>query len=266
MGKYNKKIVQTPSYVEIWEYEQSIFTDKKTKRTADTRPTKRRTFDELTEEEQSKRLQRMKKTRLDAKWHLLRLVDCNFDDKTSFLTLTTKENIKARDEFKKLLKTFIKRFNYNIFKTKKSQLKYIAVLEKQKRGAWHAHMLLFDVPFIPHRQLLDLWGHGAVRVNKVDVDSKDNRGRYVTKYFEKGIGQELLENFGKHPYLSSNNLRQPIVDKNYEPFDYDFSDTDILYESEYSSKTYNKGEYVNSKVKYKKIKLNKKECDWKVEK
>ena len=118
----------------------------------------------------------MKKTRLEAKWNLLRLVDCNYDDNTSFLTLTTKENISDRNHFKDLLKTFIKRFNYHIFNTKKSKLKYLTVLEKQKRGAWHAHILLFSVPYVPHRQLLELWGHGAVRINKVDVDSKENRG------------------------------------------------------------------------------------------
>ena len=82
--------------------------------------TQRRTFDELTPEEQEQRLERMKKTRLEAKWNLLRLVDCNYDDNTSFLTLTTKENISDRNHFKNLLKTFIKRFNYHIFKTKKN--------------------------------------------------------------------------------------------------------------------------------------------------
>ena len=186
--KYNKKIIRTSSYIEIWEYEKAIFTNRKHKESAnESEPRKRRTFEELTEKEQRKRLQRMKQTRLNAKWKLLRLVDCNFNDNTSFLTLNTKENIQDRNKFKNLLKTFIKRFNYNIFQTKKNQLKYIAVLEKQKRGAWHAHILLFDVPYIPHNQLLKLWGHGAVRINKVDVDSKDNRGRYVTKYFEKAI-------------------------------------------------------------------------------
>lgn len=158
MSSYNKKIIRTASYIEIWEYEKPIFSKGKSinTNTESKEKSKRRTFDELTPEEQEQRLERMKKTRLDAKWNLLRLVDCNFDDMTSFLTLTTKENISDRNHFKDLLKTFIKRFNYHIFKTKKSQLRYIAVLEKQKRGAWHAHILLFSVPYIPHKQLLEL--------------------------------------------------------------------------------------------------------------
>ena len=219
--KYNKKIICTSSYIEIWEYQKAIFTNRKHKESAnESEPRKRRTFEELTEKEQRKRLQRMKQTRLNAKWKLLRLVDCNFNDNTSFLTLTTKENIQDRNKFKNLLKTFIKRFNYNIFQTKKNQLKYIAVLEKQKRGAWHAHILLFDVPYIPHNQLLKLWGHGAVRIN---------------------------------------NLKQPIINTNYVPFDYKFSNEEIVYESEYNSKIYIGGEYIDNNVKYKKIKLNIKE-------
>lgn len=117
MTSYNKKIVRTSSYIEIWEYEKPTFS--KGKSILDTNAenkekSKRRTFDELTPEEQEQRLERMKKTRLEAKWNLLRLVDCNFDDTTSFLTLTTKENISDRNHFKDLLKTFIKRFNYHI--------------------------------------------------------------------------------------------------------------------------------------------------------
>ena len=172
----------------------------------------------------------MKKTRLEAKWNLLRLVDCNFDDTTSFLTLTTKENISDRNHFKDLLKTFIKRFNYHIFQTKKSKLKYIAVLEKQKRGAWHAHILLFSVPYVPHRQLLELWGHGAV--------------------------QELLENFGKQAYFSSRNLKKPDEDKFYTYEDFNYESSVVLYETEYTSKVYKDGQYSDNHVKYKKIKLD----------
>ena len=226
MTSYNKKIVRTSSYIEIWEYEKPIFSKGKSildTNTENKEKTKRRTFDELTPEEQEQRLERMKKTRLEAKWNLLRLVDCNFDDETSFLTLTTKKNISDRNHFKDLLKTFIKRFNYHIFNTKKSKLKYLAVL---------------------------------VRINKVDVDSKENRGRYVTKYFEKGIGQELLENFGKQAYLSSRNLKKPDEDKFYTYEIFDYNNSTVLYETEYSSKVYKDGQYFDNHVKYKKIKLD----------
>lgn len=243
LGGYNRKVVRTSSYLEIWEYEKPILTKGKALKDTIAKPkTKHRTFDELTEEEQTERLERMSKTRLDAKWRLLRIVDCNFDDKTSFLTLTTKKNIQDRDEFNNILKTFIKRFNYHVLNTKKSKLKYLVVLERQKRKAWHAHILLFDVPFIPHQNLLDLWGHGAVQINKVDVDTKENRGRYVTKYFEKGIGQELLESFGKKAYLSSRNLKRPLESKLLLENNLEFDSSSTLYETEYVSKVYKDGQ------------------------
>ena len=259
MNVYNKKIVRTPSYIELWEYEQPIISNKTKKDSTLNKKEEtkqRRKFDELTPEEQNKRMERMKKTRQHAKWELLRLVDCNFDEKTSFLTLTTKENFSCRNDFLNILKSFIKRYNYHIFKTKKSKLKYIAVLEKQERGAWHAHILLFSVPFVPHKTLLKIWGHGAVRINKVDVDSKDNRGRYVTKYFEKGIGQELLESFTKRAYLSSRNLNKPQIDTYYYLDETDYTDLNIVYESEFSSKLYTGANFIENRVVYKKIIIN----------
>ena len=78
----------------------------------------------------------------------MRIIDTNFDSKTSFLTLSTKENIQDRNQFNLLFDKFIKRLNYKIYNSKKRLLKYIAVLEKQKRGAWHVHIMLFDFPFV----------------------------------------------------------------------------------------------------------------------
>ena len=83
---------------------------------------------------------------------------------------------------------------------------------------------------------MELWGHGAVRINKVDVDSKENPGRYVTKYFEKGIEQELLENFSKQAYLSSRNLKKPDEDKFYTCETFDHNSSTVLYETEYTTR------------------------------
>lgn len=83
---------------------------------------------------------------------------------------------------------------------------------------------------------MELWGHGAVRINKVDVDSRENPGRYVTKYFEKGIRQELLENFSKQAYLSSRNLKKPDEDKFYTCETFDHNSSTVLYETEYTTR------------------------------
>lgn len=260
---YNRKIIRTSSYLEIWEYEHPIFSSDNTE-ISDTHISlkekqKRRTFDELSSDEQNERLKRLSKTRKNSKWKLQRLIDTNFDNKTSFLTLTTKKNIKDRQEFNVLFDKFIKRLNYYIYKSKKRLIKYIAVLERQKRGAWHAHILLFSFPYIPHKILLEIWGLGAVRINKLDsLDDSSNAGRYVAKYMEKGIGQELLDSLGKKSFYSSRNLKKPeelkLLTK--EKIEVLVKDDNVLYESSYNSKVFRRGRLIDSRVNYKKIKID----------
>lgn len=261
---YNRKIIRTSSYLEIWEYETPIFSSDNTEidknYTSLKEKQKRKTFDELTSNEQEERIKRISKTRKNTKWKLQRLIDTNFDDKTSFLTLTTKENIQDRQDFNLLFDKFIKRLNYHIYHSKKRLIKYIAVLERQKRGAWHAHILLFSFPFVPHKDLLTIWGLGAVRINKLDsLDDSSNAGRYVSKYMEKGIGQELLDSLGKKAFYSSRNLNKPeelkiLTNENVaDLIEYEM----ILYETTYNSKIYRNGRLIDNKVKYKKIKIDK---------
>lgn len=268
--KYNQKIVRSANnYYEIWEYEKPILitdkfeddfkdinkNDKKEK-------TIRRTFDELSDEEQNERLRRMSETRLKAKWKILRLVDTNFDNRTSFLTLTTKENIQDRSEFTKMFDLFITRLNYSLYNTKKRKIKYLATLERQKRLAWHAHLLFFDIEFIPHKDLLNIWGHGAVRINKLNhLNDSSNAGRYVVKYMEKSIGQSLLESFGKKSYLASRNLKKPEENKIFLKEKLEFDDSLVLYETEYKSKIYRDGRLIDNPVKYRKIKIAEEEFE-----
>jgi len=254
--------------MEVWEYENPISikdeipVDENSEMLIAHKATepknKRRTFDELSNEEQEQRLNKMKSQRLKAKHNLLRIVDCNYCKKTSFLTLTVKENIKDRETFNNMFKAFIKRFYYHVYKTKKSKLKYIACLEQQKRGAYHAHLLLFDVPFIPHKKLLEIWGHGGVTINNLQhLDDVSNTGRYVAKYMEKGIGQELLDSFGKKSYYASRNLKRPTEIKTTNSSDFEIDEANVLYENSYSSKVYRNGKFIDNPVTYKKIKIDK---------
>ncbi|MDS8284722.1 Rep protein, partial [Streptococcus pneumoniae] len=91
------------------------------------------------------------------------------------------------------------------------------------------------------------------------LDDSSNAGRYVAKYMEKGIGQELLESLGKKAFYSSRNLQKPEEIKLFtsESLDNLVKNEDILYESNYISKVFRKGHLIDNKVKYKKIKLSK---------
>lgn len=75
-------------------------------------------------------------------------------------------------------------------------MKYIATWEKQKRGAIHYHVIFFDFPFVAKEKLQDLWTYGFIKINRIDVDSMENRGRYLSKYFGKDL--ELKEHKKRH--------------------------------------------------------------------
>ncbi|MFS5615469.1 Rep protein [Streptococcus agalactiae] len=250
--KYNKKIVHSGSYTEIWEYERPVVYDYSTEE----RPRGKNNSHTSSEKDPNEHFKRLKKNRLNSKWELTRLIDCNFTKSTKFLTITTKENITDRTTFNKIFDNFMKRLNYKVFNQKKKKLKYVGVYEQQKRGAYHAHLLFFNLPYIKHSDLIKIWNHGSVWINKINVDSKSNIGRYITKYMEKGMDQELLANKGKKSYIASKNLLRPkeilLYDKD-SVNDY-ISEDNILFSNEYTSISKVKEEYVYSRVKYTKIK------------
>ena len=58
------------------------------------------------------------------------------------------------------------------------------MMEPQGRGAWHAHLLYIwqdqKAPYISNQDFRELWGHGFVRIKK--LDNVDNVGAYLTAY------------------------------------------------------------------------------------
>jgi hypothetical protein len=66
--------------------------------------------------------------------------------KPQFITYTFAKNItdikKANLHFTK----YIKRLNYQYFRNKKAVMKYVVVIEFQKRGAVHYHVVFFNLP------------------------------------------------------------------------------------------------------------------------
>jgi len=135
---------------------------------------------------------------------ILRKIILNQDfSRTSFLTLTFAENVQdlgqARYEFQK----FMKRLNYYVHKTKQSKIKYIAVPERQERGAWHFHILLLDVPYIPNSDIADIWKNGFVKINQVRFSNMKQVYEYLVKYISKQF-QENQKHF--HRFFSSHGL------------------------------------------------------------
>lgn len=99
-----------------------------------------------------------------------------------FVTLTYKNNMTCNKQLYVDFDKFMKRLRYKYKDI--SKIEYISVIEPQARGAWHSHLLLrfedLDKVFIDNSDFADLWGHGFVRVNR--VENVDNIGAYLSSY------------------------------------------------------------------------------------
>lgn len=114
------------------------------------------------------------------------VINANVTDvsKVRWCTLTYKENMtdpkRLYEDFRKFnmrFQTYCKTHGY-------SKPEYIVMMEPQGRGAWHAHLLYIwqdqKAPYISNQDFRELWGHGFVRIKK--LDNVDNVGAYLTAY------------------------------------------------------------------------------------
>lgn len=137
---YNVKMVETPTTIEVWEYiDEAVFYSVKL-------DTKSKCEDEKIIDNQTNietnvankeydALKRKQKHYDEMRWVVARIVDCNFDDNTKFMTLTFKENIQdityTNYEFNK----FIKRLNFYLYHEKKKKLQYPTVQTARNTAA-----------------------------------------------------------------------------------------------------------------------------------
>lgn len=191
---YNKQAICCGNVMEVIEYGHGVCTGFECKSTGKKTTGKRK---------ESKNINQ-------AALKLRRLINCNVAENDLFITLTYKENLEDVKKGKEDFKNFIKRWNYQRKKKKEKPLKYIYVVEFQKRGAVHFHCIFFNVGYIKKKELSDLWGLGFVKVNK--IEHVDNVGAYVVKYMQKDLVDDRLVNsdlYGR----SRGNLEEPIIIK-----------------------------------------------------
>lgn len=188
--QFNRKLTIAGKVIEIVDYEMPILKGY----TANRKGRKNACFtsEETKAENRSKIGQRARKTVRDT-------ANAN-PQLNKFLTLTYAENMtdlkRARYDFDK----FIKRL-----KSIHKDLQYIEVVEFQKRGAIHFH-LLCNLPYVDVNFLGEkVWKLGFVRLNR--LDNIDNVGAYVTKYMSKDNLDERL--IGKKCYSMSKGLNKP---------------------------------------------------------
>lgn len=172
-----------------------------------------------------------------------RLALANFDSGSKFVTFTFADNIQSIPEANREWKKFIQRLRYRY-----GDFKYMAVLEFQKRGAVHYHMIS-DLPYIPKKALSDLWGQGFLKVNR--IKHVDNVGAYIVKYMTKDLMDDRF--CDQKAYQCSKGLERPLVLRG-EEFErvwnfYNLSSKKIVFESSYTSEHH-------GKIVYKEYNLN----------
>ncbi|TGA96247.1 hypothetical protein E4665_16315 [Sporolactobacillus shoreae] len=120
-------------------------------------------------------------------------------------------------------------------------------------------MQVFNVPKIPHKDLVNIWGNGAVNIQKVDADSKDNRGRYLSKYFAKNLDNlaSLIKFLNKKRFFRSKNLKEPDVKFFYHEKPMNFSNDKVLYQKEFMRKQKMGEDWIETPVRYTKVKPRK---------
>lgn len=174
---------------------------------------KKRTFEELNLEEKAESMRKRNNYYNEKRFELARILDLNYDENTKFLTLTFKENVTDVEKANYIFKKFIMRLKDYLKKHYNKELKYMATIEKQKRGAVHYHIVLMSFPYIKNVVIEKIWGQGYIKINKIK-DSVDASavGIYISKYFSKAL--EDKETY-KNAYFCSKNLKKPIETKDY---------------------------------------------------
>lgn len=201
----NKKIVVSGNIIEVYQYEKGYL--KGYNLSEGEKERKGRKMDFKSDNYEIHRKQVLQRAKRD----LRRIINANVNQygeqfTAKFLTLTFADNIQDLKVANKEFMLFIKRLNYKLFNTKKSIIKYSAVVEFQKRGAIHYHVLLYNVPYVRFDKIAECWGHGDITINK--IDNVDNIGAYVTKYMTKDNTDERLQ--GQKSYFNSRGLFKPV--------------------------------------------------------
>jgi hypothetical protein len=189
---YYKKIIVSGDVAEVYEYENAIIKGFKSN------GGRHHQFDTSDENKVINRDRVLSK----AQKEIRRIVNSNFNQwgqTTKFLTLTFSENVtdidKANYEFKKFRQRL--EYRYNI------KLKYTVVPELQKRGAVHYHLVLYNLPFVPIREIQEIWSNGITHIEK--IEQVDNVGAYICKYLTKETANSFK---GKKCYFNSRGLKK----------------------------------------------------------
>ena len=180
--------------IEVYEYEKSIVKGETNNR-----------YGRSIEANEEDNTRHRKNTLAKARKMVRRLINANVyksGEKPKFLTLTFNEHITEIEQANYEFKKFRQRLEYDM----NIKLEYVAVIEFQKSGRIHFHVVFFNLPYIKANDLANIWANGFIKINA--ISHVDNIGAYVTKYMTKDNEDERLK--GKKSYYTSRGLNKPV--------------------------------------------------------
>jgi len=153
-----------------------------------------------------------------------------------FYTFTFSRNISDVREANEAWIRFNREFRH-VFGRKK----YLGVIEFQKRGAVHYHVLYFDLKYSRgiKSRIEKLWGEGFVFAKSVKrLQSISNVGLYISKYLQKETIDGRLRR--KKAYFTSRGLLKPVVMREFIHISDVLARKELVVESksQYTSKMY----------------------------
>lgn len=114
------------------------------------------------------------------------IINTNYErpEQVKFITLTYEENMTDNKQIRNDLRYFLRNMHRRF-----GTFEYIYTKEKQARGAWHIHMILFfegrEAPYMANSSddhpVRDAWGHGFVNVQGFEGNI-NNLGNYLCAY------------------------------------------------------------------------------------
>jgi|GEM_PF-671253 len=205
------KIIKSKDTIEVYDYEKPVilnqvhFKTKMDKPLNDLPPEVR---EKIEKEKLRRKAEYKRRSAINAINNIRRLVDCNFNSKSKFITLTFADNsdidINDIKQTHNIFKCFIQRLKRYF-----NKLKYVAIPEfqdKKQRGAIHYHMIS-NLPFTPNEILAKIWRYGFVNIKS--IEQVKNVGAYLAKYLAKNIDDNRFGSAKK--VLRSKYLQQPEV-------------------------------------------------------
>ena len=187
MKKYNKKMVISGKFIDIYEYDKMVVVDFK------------RDINLNKKSEEKSDNQKSQSSIHRTKKNIKNITNSN-PQLTKFLTLTFKKNVEDINFANYKFMQFVKRMKF-----KYPDFKYLAVIEFQKRGAVHYHMLC-KLPYVNKKLIAKKWNHGFIKIKR--INRINNMGGYISKYVSKDTDNMKL--FNKKKFFHSKDLYMPL--------------------------------------------------------